>query len=369
MKHTTWLAAMTGVCCLLITLTWTLAVPRQNLGLGADFTAYYGAASALRQSGGAQIYHLTTIAAFGAKAGCTAITPYAYPPLFAILLIPLTYVPCGAALVLWDALGSGLVGGSLWVMNRIWPQRLEHFALFCIGALLLAPTWVGFWWGQVHALVLFALVWSLWRVERDDHLGAGIALALISWIQVIPGLLVVYLALRHKWKAVATTLVTGALLLVAMVGVVGVPGLLNWVSSISAVARFGDQPSNISPAHLLGGWIVVPIVLVYLFAAQKGTFAQGYLWTVSTMLALSPLTYDFYLLWLLPAGFALWGSTRRRAAIFALIAVMDVAVYVVRPLMAAIIVGAWCAQGWQTYRVAMHVGARQSDPAAETRAG
>ncbi len=345
MRPTTRLALLTAGCCFAIIVAWSLLPAYRNLGLGGDFTAYYSAALALRS--GLSLYDPTLAYHLAATQGCVTITPYAYPPLFAVLMVPFSYLPCGASLTLWDALEAVCLGGSLWLLQELWPRSLRTFAFFCAGTLCLFPLWIGFWWGQLHTLLLFAFLWVLWRVEQRDQWGAGIVLAFISWIQVVPGLFVIYLALRREWKAVATTLLTGLALLGVMLLVPGPATLLHWFTGLAGVYHFNDQAFNISPLHLFGPWTALPVLALYLFAvlsAPQTSFRTGYLWTITTMFMLSPVTLDFYFLWLLPAAWEHW--ERRRSLLIAALLLVDIAVYSSRSILAALLVGIWCLQ-WQ----------------------
>lgn len=335
---------MTAGCGFAIIVAWSLLPTYQNLGLGGDFTAYYSAALSLRL--GLPLYDPTLAYHLAAAHGCVTITPYAYPPLFAILMVPVSYLPCGPALIVWDALEAVCLGGSLWLLQELWPRSVRTFAFFCAGTLCLFPLWIGFWWGQVHTLLLFAFLWILWRVERRDHWGAGIVLGFISWIQVIPGLFVIYLALRREWKAVATTLLTGLALLGVMLVIAGPATLQRWFSGLMGVYRFNDQ-ANISPLHLFGLWTALPVLALYLstlISVPQMTFRSGYLWTITTMFVLSPVTLDFYFLWLLPAAWECWD--RRRTMLLALLMLVNIAVYSSRSVLAALLVAIWCLQ-WQ----------------------
>jgi alpha-1,2-mannosyltransferase len=345
-RPTTRLALLTAGCCFAIIVAWSLLPSYRSLGLGGDFTAYYSAALALRS--GLSLYDPMLAYHLATTHGCVAITPYAYPPLFAILMVPFSYLPCGTSLILWDALAAACLGGSLWLLQELWPRSLRTFAFFCAGALCLFPLWSGFWWGQIHTLLLFAFLWVLWRVEQHDHWGAGIMLGFISWIQVIPGLFVIYLALRREWKAVATTLLTGLALLGVMLVIPGPATLLRWFSGLVGVYHFfNGQTINFSPLHLFGPWTALPVLALYLFAlvsVPRTTFRTGYLWTITTMFMLSPVTWDFYFLWLLPAAWEQW--ERRRTVLIALLILVNIAVYSSRSLLAALLVAIWCLQ-WQ----------------------
>jgi Glycosyltransferase family 87 len=356
------LAIVTGACCFAIIAAWSLLPGYRDLGLGSDFSAYYGAALSLRL--GLPLYDPSIAYHLAAAHGCAAITPYAYPPLFAILMVPFIYLPCGSALLVWDAVEAGCLGASLWLLQELWPRSLRDFTALCAATLCLLPLWMGFWFGQLHTLVLFAFLWILWRVERGDHWGAGIGLAFISWIQVIPGLIVIYLALRREWKAVGATLVTGLALLGAMLAIAGQAAVVHWFTGLGDLYHYNQQAANISPLHLMGLWMAVPVLALYVFkllTARQASLRAGYLWTLTTMFMLSPVVLDFYFLWLLPAAWEQW--QKRRLLLIAALLLVDVAVYSARSILAALLVAIWCLQ-WQLVERSRHVAAPAHGPAA-----
>jgi len=117
--------------------------------------------------------------------------PYLNPPVFAWLLLPLSLLPYGVALVIWNA----FILGCLVVIWRVtvWraaptltlPQRGRDIAqrgreiLLLLAALALYPVVLGLALGQVTMVVLVAVALCYWLMRRDRPLLAGLVLALI----------------------------------------------------------------------------------------------------------------------------------------------------------------------------------------------
>ena len=110
--------------------------------------------------------------------------PYLNPPVFAWLLLPLSLLPYGVALVIWNA----FILGCLVVIWRVTVWRAAptltlsqrgRGILLLLAALALYPVVLGLALGQVTMVVLLAVALCYWLMGRDRPLLAGLVLALI----------------------------------------------------------------------------------------------------------------------------------------------------------------------------------------------
>lgn len=266
------LMALSALALLLSVGAWLLFLWRAaHAPVGQyDFSSYYAAALALRGDLHANIYSAAVMARAGA-AGHVQVRPplpYTYPPLFALLLIPITVLPFHIAARLWMAVNVGLwVGCTLLLAAEIrrilaaaaapmlpasasapatgvaagWrvarnPVTLAALAISALVCLSFAPAQQTLLTGQVDLLVLLplALVPRLMRHGRERWAGTLVAGA--AMLKFTPIILVLYFALRRRWRALAATLVTLAVLVAASVVVVG-PGV--FLGSITQALRTG----------------------------------------------------------------------------------------------------------------------------------
>jgi alpha-1,2-mannosyltransferase len=165
--------------------------------VGVDFHVYYQVARVLRQ--GEDIY----------SAGISP--PYVYPPLLAILVVPLSVLPVGAATILWKLLQHVCLLVAGWLLVRLAPVGVRPLA---VGTLLLglltAPLHDEIQVGESNSLVLALVVGAIWVIARTEAgsreaqfrspgsrmtglVLAGMMLALAVSIKVLPVLLVAYL--------------------------------------------------------------------------------------------------------------------------------------------------------------------------------
>jgi hypothetical protein len=154
----------------------------------SDASAYWNAALRLRD--GAPLYPVLT--------DVDASEVYRYAPWFAWLAVPWTYLPQQVAGALWSAVllaGSGLALIPL-VRARAW-VAVAFFAPILVGISAV---------GNVHALIVASLVWSLER--RSGPLWIGVAASL----KVFPILFAIVYLGRGQWgRALGSVAVAAAL--------------------------------------------------------------------------------------------------------------------------------------------------------------
>lgn len=155
----------------------------------SDAGAYWEAAQRLREGG--ELYPPV--------ADVEASEVYRYAPWFAWLTIPFTYLPQAVAGLLWSAI---LVCASALAVIPLGRQGAWAAVAFFF-PILIGISAVG----NVHALIVAALVWG---VERRS---GPVWIALSASLKIVPILLVlVYLGRREWGRAVATLGITGALI-------------------------------------------------------------------------------------------------------------------------------------------------------------
>jgi len=324
-----------------------------------DFSSYYAAALALRNDPHANIYAESVIAHAGA-AGHVLVQPplpYTYPPLFAILLAPFTAVSFRILSRLW------LVGNAaLWLaltlllaaeMYRLLPRLSasrasargirDRAAALVDDPLPLVAVAVAAWLclpsapavqtlltGQINFLVLapLALVPLLLRRGRDFWAGAAIGLA--AMLKFTPALLIAYLILMRRWRAVAGALIALAVLAAGSIAVVG-PGV--FFAALTQALRVGSGDAtlghnealfapmltllgNPAPAQVVAQVLSVALVVALGYVLWRGSAADpsadpegdwarpaaGYGIALCALLLVSPSAWVHHYVWVLPAA-------------------------------------------------------------------
>jgi Glycosyltransferase family 87 len=296
----------------------------QNRAL--DFTPYYAAAAALHDNPGANIYDRAVLLRAAAEHPGCLLWPgavYLYPPLLAIVLVPLTYLPYDAAFHWWMALNLALwvacVGLLAYWLHVIWygaragegvqSERLSSAGaslrervrrLMCgepdgrtlavlLAVVVAVPAWPvleGLLMGQVHLLVLFLLLSAPLLVRRGHPLSAGGLLALAVMIKLLPVVLILYYAAQGRRRVVLGALLGTALLLAGTVLTTGVPLLLDAGATLGELSSRQDWYANQALAQ-------APALLAAAFGVGAG--AAGALAGRIT-LALAALIFGWMLL-------------------------------------------------------------------------
>jgi alpha-1,2-mannosyltransferase len=184
-----------------------------------DFDAFYGAGLVAFTP---RVVDLTSILEYQAAHGLP-LTPFLYPPGFALLYVPFTWLPfdlAAAVHVLLQAgalLGAAILGAPLYGIPRRWAV---------LGALAWAPAVAGVISGQNSAVLLLLVVISVTGITGGPVPAgtpwalAGLALGAAVWRPQL-GLPLGAVALwRGAWRAIAVAL--------AVIGVVATGGAWNW---------------------------------------------------------------------------------------------------------------------------------------------
>jgi len=207
-----------------------------------DFAVYFKAAVDLRE--GRDIYaDVVPFKAamesgdFNYKAEDT-VWPYAYTPVLAMLLLPLSYLPYVWASVIWVALNVIALSLGCWLIllsqGKITPARLALALLLLYGY---RPALVGLRLGQIDVLIFLVIALSFYLLKKGSEGWAGALLGLAIAIKFFAAILVGYLLWKRRWRSVLWAGVVALALVVGSYAVVGfdtIPGYLEFTSLYSS---------------------------------------------------------------------------------------------------------------------------------------
>lgn len=297
----------------------------QPRGSFSDFAHFYAAARALRMGIGPGIYSASQLLAIdrlpGSCAGTSLLIPYINPPLLAILFQPLTTLPCIEAFRVWRLISLAIWAAvTLLLAWHVWQRCTQRGASPARAALAAAfitvlsvfayPVLDGLWLGQVHLLILGGLVLAWWLRERDQPFAAGVILAIITVIKLLPAVLIVYFLLRRD-RRVLVGAAAGILVLVGvmLLGAGGLPTLLAMIRALTSASELMPWVNTavlkvhpiLGPALAAGVALTfaITVLLVQRKGGTKEDPALGYAWAITTMLVVSPIVWLHYLAWLL----------------------------------------------------------------------
>ncbi|MGZ6390064.1 MAG: glycosyltransferase family 87 protein [Ktedonobacterales bacterium] len=253
----------------------------------SDFLSYYTAALALRDDPHSNIFDLQVLrnAAVAHQSPPPSLL-YLYPPLLAVILIPLTLLPYQTAFVAWTALSSAMwLGGTLVLMR--WAiallrgtstntasgeptKDIRDITLFASAMTLFQsfaffPLLDGLFSGQVTALIFCLIVLALALFVRRPEL-TGSFLAVAMWIKLYPMLVIGYYALARKYRVIVGAGITAMLLLAAIVPLIGWQGVRSIGMLFGNGVIAGSNPANLSLLHL-------PVLLAFILGQRPGAAA------------------------------------------------------------------------------------------------
>ena len=245
----------------------TLAVVRQlpSRADHFDFSIYYSSGLALREN---HDPYTTDLASIAPKLKLE-IDPIHYatdPPTFLMFLEPLTLLRLRQAFWLWTVLNLTALLASVWLLLRgAIPERWTALALGAL-AFLYPPVGESFFFGQNKVFVLLMLVLMMRWMTAGRDAAAGLILGIAVLLRGFPLLMVGYLMLRGRSRAIVYTVISvaaGALLTIA---ILGLPQTLSFSNGFRFVTklRFLAMPTNVS----LGSF--VSRMYWYAFGAYPG---------------------------------------------------------------------------------------------------
>lgn len=203
------LAMLVGLC---VAMQWWWT--RQSL----DIAVYWEAGTRMR-AGGADLYASATDPA-------NSVGYFIYPPFFATLFAPLTWLPRWAGYAVWTLCQLALLYASFEGARRLAGlQQRRGPALFLL-ACLWGALWMNLVEGQVNLLVAALVCWGwLWLEQGRTGRGA-LLLAAAVHVKVIPVVLIAVLVVQGRFKpALAVAGLCGALWLAPLVWAVPAHGL------------------------------------------------------------------------------------------------------------------------------------------------
>ncbi|MFI5119182.1 MAG: glycosyltransferase 87 family protein [Thermoanaerobaculia bacterium] len=195
-------------------------------GRGTDIRNYLEAARALR-------------AGHDPYAG---IYPYLYPPLLAVVVVPLTFLPSGAAAWVWATASAAALASSAGLVAKGSPRVL-------LLALLFAPLAATQWNLQANAFVLLLLVLARDRLDAGFEAGGGALLGVSIALKPFGLLAAPALFLVGRWRAglaaVGAALLSFALIVpfTGLAGAAAAGGAVKRILSSSWVETYGANVS------------------------------------------------------------------------------------------------------------------------------
>jgi hypothetical protein len=254
---------------------------------------------------------------------------YKYAPLFAQVLVPLSWLPLWVAKLVWLAIQIPTLAIALWVAAAAGGTRDRMDRAISVGLAftVFTPTFACLLQGNVEGPVALLLTIALLQGEA----AGGAAVALGTLLKMVPGLALPALAARGRRGVVAFTGVCAAL---TVPSILLAPGAWRDFAVVfpNMIVGSGAYRNNLAPAGALAAdpslaplaALIVPLRVAFICAAlvllalsiwlarREGGWPAALLaGTVGAMLAPQAIWYHYTVL-LLPFAFCAWSRASER---------------------------------------------------------
>lgn len=288
------------------------------IGLGGyDLTIYFLGGHAFEL--GLPVYEQQLHSPFG-------IGYFTYPPVSLLLFGPLSGVPQPVAHAIIVAAGILALWGAIWLSARMFGcQRglgLLGASLGAAGAALwLEPVYDTLDQGQIN-LILMLLVVADFALDSSRRWPTGILIGVAAAVKITPGIFIVYLLLRRRYRAALSAIGVWAALTVLGFIVARADSIQYWFSGMFAdsdrvtspltvdavlnqsiygvLMRFIGNGSGEIVAYLLMLLVVVSGLAVAVKAGRLLGSGVGMLACAVSGLLISPLTWVHHWVWIVP---------------------------------------------------------------------
>jgi hypothetical protein len=224
-------------------------------------------------------------------------TAYVYPPVTALLVTPFTLVPSDIAVVLFALLLVASVPATLAVLGvRDWR---------CYGlALLWPPVLSAVHVENITLLIGFAAA-LVWRY-RDEPFAGGATLGASIAVKPLLWPLGLWLLATRRLRAVASSIIVGAVLLVGSWTVIGFVGLIEYQDLLRRLSEYADEygysvyalaldlGAGDRVARLLWVALGVGLLVATVVIARRGDERRSFALAMAATIACSPIVWLHY---------------------------------------------------------------------------
>jgi hypothetical protein len=280
---------------------------------------------------------------------------FTYPPFAALIMLPMAWIPVGAAGWLNVLASIAALTVVLTALLRPIVERLGWSLWFVVGiavplAVAIEPARETLGYGQVN-LLLFGLIMAdlvalRWQARRGSRRGradrplrrfffsgawAGVGIGLATSVKLTPALFILYLLLTRQWRAAMTAIGTTIGVILASFAIAGRESMSYFTGVIWQTGRVGaaDMTPNQSLAGVLARlydsietpsllWLSFALVILAIGLSRAanahadGDELTGFTLVGLTANVISPISWSHHLVWVIPAIIVLADTALRR---------------------------------------------------------
>jgi hypothetical protein len=226
-----------------------------------DFAAFWTGASMVERGEGGRLYDMEaqrltqqSLREAGASTdqvrGAKGYIPFHNPPMFALLLAPLTALP-----LMW--------GYGIWLLTSVWAFLFSLILLLGRDrrGLLIVVTLVAFpavadtlLWGQMVGFLALFLALGLVALRANRPFLGGLLLGLLLLKPQYAVAFPVLFLLKGRWRELAGMGVSAVVMAVASLIVVSPAGALSYVELMRSIGAFSPPPGSCVSPEMMVNW-------------------------------------------------------------------------------------------------------------------
>lgn len=302
-----------------------------GIGVGYDIYCYQQAGFFVRHGWSPYLEHPVRL-----NDACTGWAPSTYPPVWGLLMVPLSYLPFPLVWAVWTL---ALLVAAVALLRVVLAPWLSSLGVHRRGALIAAsavacvtgPVWASGMYGQVMLfLTLMAAIDGLVLAPRGSR-AAGVLIGIAAAIKLTPALFILYWLCARQTKPALRAIATGAV--VYGVAEAFLPGQLRFYLT-HVLTQYGDRVGDpvgfanqsingliarglsAPPPHLLTMATTLLVAGVGVLLARElsraGDGREAFAVVGLTTVLASPISWAHHGTWALPAVAVLLGDGRDR---------------------------------------------------------
>ena len=238
----------------------------------------------------------------------------AYPPIVAVIGLPLSYLPYFWLIIAWTIFKVGCLAWTIVLVVRQFGGKSAHTPVLVTACAFIAwyPLYVELYLGQLMIPILLLLTVSWLALKADKGFRAGLLLGTVLAIKFYAWPVVLFLFIKRLWRPTLTAVIVFMVANAVMIVWAGSTTVIDYYSRVggAVLAEYEFDPFNFSAWTIgfrsfgtLGAGMMSLAVLLcsLLFALQSRDFDSEFMVMLTASTILQPISWLHYLVTLFPA--------------------------------------------------------------------
>jgi alpha-1,2-mannosyltransferase len=235
----------------------------------------------------------------------------AYPPVVAMIGLPLSYLPYFWAVIVWLVFEIGCLALSIRrITNYFGPASLPVLITICT-YVSWEPVYRELYLGQLMIPILLLLTLTWQALNEGREVKAGLLLGIVFAIKLYAWPIGLFLFIKRRWRCSVVAAVVFLSANAVMAVWTGTATVVDYYTRVggSVLAQYVVDPYNFSAWSIGFRWAGLPggiflllavLALSLVFALKSRDFDTGFMVMLAASTILQPISWIHYLVTLLP---------------------------------------------------------------------